>query len=157
MTILEQLAGDHAFFKATFSELEALSSDPAEEEVVLRASELVQHFRDRHRVHLHRESSVLFPTLLGYLQAEKTQLPRSAIFHHMQEEHMEVGRKVYLLEQDLVSRPLSGAWSKSFRDLADALGPHMKNEDEQIFPVAAQLMPQEQLAAMARASFFPSL
>lgn len=156
MTILEQLADDHAFFKAAFSELGDLSTAPAEEESVLRASAVVQHFRERHRIHLHRESSVLFPTLLGYLEPDKTTLPRSEIYHHMQEEHLEVGRKVYRLEQDLVSRPLSGAWLKSFRDLAGSMVPHMKNEDEHIFPIAARLMPQAQLADMARANFFPS-
>lgn len=156
MTILQQLADDHAYFKETFSELDALASDPAEEETVLRASALIEKFRDRHRLHLHRESSVLFPSLLGYLDQEKNHLTRSAIFHHMQEEHMEVGRKVYILEQDLVSRPLNAGWLHSFRELAESFMNHMKIEDETIFPVAAQVMPPEQLTAMSGAKFFPA-
>lgn len=156
MTIIQQLTNDHAFFKETFAKLDTLADAPALEETVLRASELVQLFRDRHRVHLHRESAVLFPSLLGYLQDDKTNLTRAAIYHHLHEEHLDVGRKVYVLEQDLVSRPLNATWLKSYRVLSDALVPHMKNEDENIFPVAAQLMPQEQLESMARSEFFPA-
>ncbi|MBP9699625.1 MAG: hemerythrin domain-containing protein [Elusimicrobia bacterium] len=156
MTIIQQLTDDHAFFKETFAELDALSSEPALEETILRASDLVQHFRDRHRVHLHRESSVLFPTLLGYLEQGKTNMTRAAIFHHLQEEHLDVGRKIYMLEQDLVSRPLNPSWLTSFRDLSDAMVPHMQNEDEHLFPEAARLMPQEQLKSMAVSEFFPS-
>lgn len=156
MTIIQQLNADHSFFKETFAELDTLAESPALEETILRASQLVQHFRDRHRVHLHRESAVLFPSLLGYLQEDKTNLTRAAIYHHLHEEHLDVGRKVYVLEQDLISRPLNATWLKSYRVLSDALVPHMKNEDENIFPVAAQLMPQEQLESMAHSEFFPA-
>lgn len=156
MTIIQQLNDDHAFFRETFAELDTLAGSPALEKTVLRASALVQNFRDRHRIHLHRESSVLFPSLLGYLQGDQTHLTRSAVFHHFQEEHLDVGRKIYLLEQDLVSRPMTGTWLNSFRLLSDSLVPHMKNEDEVIFPVAARLMPQEQLETMACTEFFPA-
>lgn len=156
MTIIQQLTDDHVFFKNTFAELDTLAQSPELEETVLQASTLVRHFRDRHRVHLHRESSVLFPSLLGYLQQDKTNLARSAIFHHLQEEHLDVGRKIYTLEQDLVSRPLNAAWLDSFRDLSQSMVPHMQNEDDVLFPEAARLMPVEQLKSMARSDFFPA-
>jgi iron-sulfur cluster repair protein YtfE (RIC family) len=156
MTIIEQLNDDHHFFREMFEEMEILASSPAQEESVLRASELVQIFRHRHRIHLHRESSVLFPALLGYLQTDQTHLTRSEIFHHLQEEHMGVGRNIYALEQDIVSRPLSAKWLRSFRELADTFVPHMKREEEHVFPEASRLMPEKQLETMAYSEFFPA-
>jgi hemerythrin-like domain-containing protein len=156
MTIIQQLMDDHGYFRAAFTELEHLSSSPKEEESVLRASELMQEFRARHRTHLRLESSVLFPALLGYLRTEERRIVRSEIYHHLQEEHLTVGRNVYSLEQDLVSRPLNAAWMKSFRELSDAFLPHMKNEEEFIFPEASRLMPERQLVTMAQSDFFPA-
>lgn len=156
MTILQQLNEDHAFFRETFSQMDSLSSSPEQEEAVLRASELVQHFRTRHRVHLYRESSVLFPALLGYLQTDQTRMTRSEIFHHLQEEHLDVGRNLYVLEQDIVSRPLNAKWLKSFRELTDVFVPHMKNEEDYVFPEASRLMPEKQLESMSYSEFFPA-
>ncbi|MBK8575398.1 MAG: hemerythrin domain-containing protein [Elusimicrobia bacterium] len=156
MTIVQQLFDDHAYFKETLEKLESLSSSPALEETILRASELVQLFRDRHRIHLRRESSVLFPALLGYLKPASSDVARSEIFHHLQDEHFSVGRCVYVLEQDLVSRPLSAKWFESYRDLAEAFLPHMNNEEEHIFPVASRLIPYRQLETMALSEFYPA-
>ena len=156
MTILQQLTDDHAFFKETFAALDTLVTRPEEEESILRASTLVQTFRERHRVHLYRESSVLFPSLLGYLQMGLSPITRAAIYHHLQEEHMGVGRNVYLLEMDLVSRPLNAAWLKSYKVLSDTFIPHMANEEETVFPEAARVMPPEQLETMAHSKFFPA-
>ena len=71
--------------------------------------------------------------------------------------HLDVyKRQVYLLEQDIDSRPANGGWLKSYRDLNAVFVPHMRNEEEHIFPEAVRLMPEKQLEEMACSEFFPA-
>lgn len=154
MTIVDQLVDDHAFFYEKFKELEALSSDPDKEQTVLQASALVKGFSERHRLHLKRESSVLFPALLGYLEEGQGNRARVEISHHLRDEHMGMEHHLQALEQDLMTRPPHADWPKSFRSLTDVFVPHMRNEEEHIFPEALRRMPHNQLETMSRAEYF---
>jgi iron-sulfur cluster repair protein YtfE (RIC family) len=156
MTIVDQLLDDHAFFNVKFSELKELSSVPDQEQTVLRALGLVHEFSERHRVHLRRESSVLFPALLGYLEEGQENTARVEISRHLRDEHMGMEHHIQALEQDLETRPLKVEWVKSFRGLADVFAPHMRNEEEHIFPEAVRLMPHNQLETMSQAEYFPA-
>ncbi|MBK8869690.1 MAG: hemerythrin domain-containing protein [Elusimicrobia bacterium] len=156
MTIVDQLVDDHAFFNEKFKELEALSSDPNKEQTLVQASALVQGFSERHRLHLKRESSVLFPALLGYLDEGQGNTARVEISHHLRDEHMGLEHHIHALEQDLVTRPPNAEWPKSFRSLTDVFTPHMRNEEEHIFPEAVRLMPHNQLETMSQAQYFPA-
>ena len=156
MTIVDQLVDDHAFFFNKLKELEALSSEPDKEQTVVQASALVHGFSERHRIHLRRESSVLYPALLGYLEEGQGNRVRAEISRHLHDEHMGMEHHIHALEQDLETRPLKVEWVKSFRGLTDVFTPHMRNEEEHIFPEAVRLMPHNQLETMSRAEYFPA-
>ncbi len=156
MTIVDQLLDDHAFFNEKFIQLMGLSCVPDHEQTVLQASALVHDFNERHRVHFRRESSVLFPALLGYLEEGQGNTARVEIFHHLRDEHMGMEQHIHALEQDLEIRPFKAQWVVSFRGLADIFVLHMRNEEEHIFPEAVRLIPHNQLETMSRAEYFPA-
>lgn len=157
MTILQQLNDDHAYFREVIARVADLATAPSHDDNGRRASELFRDFRDRHKLHLRREVEVLFPALLEAIQRDMSNLKPAAVLHHLQEEHGEIGRIVYVLEQELSERPTSTSWVESFRKLVDDFGPHMEDEEENLFPEADKLLPREQLMTMAQAVSFSAV
>ncbi|MBL8024477.1 MAG: hemerythrin domain-containing protein [Elusimicrobia bacterium] len=157
MTILQQLNDDHAYFKEVFVKLGDLATAPSNEGNEIQASELVQDFRSRHKLHLRRETEVLFPALLDAIQRDMSTIKPAAVLHHLQEEHGGIGRIVYLLEQELSMTPAAPAWITSFQKLVEVLVPHMKDEEDNVFPEAYKLLPQEQLIRMAQEVSFSAV
>lgn len=157
MTILQQLLDDHAYFREVIARVADLAAAPSHDDNGLRASELFRDFRDRHKLHLRREVEVLFPALLEAIQRDMSYLKPAAILHHLQEEHGDIGRIIYVLEQELSEIPAAPSWVESFRELVNAFGPHMKDEEEKLFPEADKLLPCEQLMRMAQAVSFSAV
>ena len=152
MDLIHVLSDDHVYFRGRFHQLQTLArtSEMADDKPLIRS--LVKDFRRRHQIHLRRETEVLIPALLEVYRRKKIKPADAFLLQHLQEEHLTVGRNVYLLAQALDVRPLPPLWVKHLESLVAAYLPHMDREEKGLFPEAEKCFSLEQLEKMARVS-----
>ena len=149
-SILDFLIGDHRQFHKFFHDLDLLSRVPPLRRDDREAARRVADFQVPHRRHLRCESEILFPAVKEALESAQTCVGESSILNHLVEEHAVAGRTLYLLREQLSSRPPKVHWPRTFRILRRELTEHLQKEEEQLFPIASRLLGQEKLESMGQ-------
>ncbi|MBP9699623.1 MAG: hemerythrin domain-containing protein [Elusimicrobia bacterium] len=149
MNLVQILKEDHSFFRGRFPQLQTLAraSEMVDNKPLVLS--LVKELRKRHQIHIRRETEVLIPKLVDVYRKEKLKMVDSFLLLHLQEEHLTVGRSVYLLEQELAIQPPSLLWIQKLDKLVAAYIPHMDNEEKGLFPEAEKYLTPQQLEKMA--------
>lgn len=149
VNLVQILKEDHTFFRGRFQQLQTLarSSEMTDNTALVLA--LVKDLRKRHQIHLRRETEVLIPALVETYLKKKIKPTDSFLLLHLQEEHLTVGRSVYLLEQELATQPPSLLWIQKLDKLVAAYLPHMDLEEKGLFPEAEKNLTPQRLEKMA--------
>ncbi len=150
MSLIQILKEDHSFFRSRFQQLQTLAraSEMVDNQSLVLS--LVKEFRKRHQIHLRRETEVLIPKLFDVYRKQKMKPTDSFLLLHLQEEHLTVGRSVYLLEQELIHSVFpSLLWVQKLDKLVAAYLAHMENEEKGLFPEAEFKFTPAQLEKMA--------
>lgn len=152
MTIIQILHADHAYFREGFRQVEKIVLARKSKKTTTLAMTIVKDLRKRHKNHLRWEAEVLFPGLQEAFRKRRVKPKDPLILRHLEEEHRDVGRAIYLLDQDLSSEPPSRTWPDRFKSFRDLFVSHMQREEEHLFPEALKLINQKELEKMGRAN-----
>mgnify|MGYP001328113553 CR=1 FL=1 len=131
--VFRRLAEDHGELSTLVLRLQAATGEaPARRE-------LFPLIRRQIQAHLRAEQQELHAPLRRFRQA------RLLLGQQVEEQRRVEG----LLEQLAVTDHSTPAWSRWFEDLARLWGEHVENEEEQLFPLARDLLPPDELDLMA--------
>lgn len=149
VNLVEILKEDHTFFRSRFQQLQTLARTSEMTDNTALVLALVKDLRKRHQIHLRRETEVLIPGLVEAYRKQKIKTTDSFLLLHLQEEHLTVGRSVYLLEHELASKPPSLSWIQKLDKLVAVYLPHMEHEEKGLFPESEKNLTPQQLKKMA--------
>lgn len=147
-TVIDHLLKDHQQFLKFFHEIDLLSRVPPLRRDDRQAAQRVAELQIYYRRHLRRESEILFPALKKEFDLAQTCVLEPSILNHLTEEHAIAGRTLYLLREQLSSRPPKVLWPKTFRVLRREMTDHFRREEENLFPMAASLLGQEKMESL---------
>jgi len=151
VNLIQILKEDHSFFRSRFQQLQTLARASEMVDNTPLVLSLVKEFRKRHQIHLRRETEVLIPRLLDVYRKKNIKPTDSFLLLHLQEEHLTVGRSIYLLDQELThSASPSLLWVQKLDKLVTAYLLHMEHEEKGLFPEAEFAFSLQQLEKMAR-------
>lgn len=148
MNLIQILKEDHSFFRGRFQQLQTLARASEMADTKPLVLSLIKELRKRHKIHVRRETEVLLPKLLDAYRTKKIKPTDPFLLQHLQEEHLTVGRCVYVLEQEMITVPLSLLWAQKLDQLMAAYLPHMDREEEELFPEAEKNLTLNQLEKM---------
>lgn len=152
MSIIQILIEDHAFFRERFSQLGTLASLSEMSGTASLKIALINEFRKRHKVHLRRETELLIPALKEAYRKMNAKPMVPFLLLHLQEEHLSIGRNLYLLEQELLARTEGKDWVLILDKIVSSYIPHMDNEEKNLFPESQKFLSLKQLEKMAYVS-----
>ncbi|MBL0057874.1 MAG: hemerythrin domain-containing protein [Elusimicrobia bacterium] len=152
MSIIQILHADHAYFRERFRQMEKMALARKSKRTTTLALTIVKDLRQRHKTHLRWEAEVLFPGLVEAFRKRRVKPKDPLILRHLEEEHRDVGRAIYLLDQELSETPPLPTWTDRFITFRDLFDSHMQREEEHLFPEALKLLTQKELEKMARAN-----
>lgn len=149
MSLVQLLIEDHSFFRDRFQQIQTLgflSEIPNNNSLLLA---LTNEFRKRHKIHLRRETEILIPGLKEAYRKLGIKPKDPFLLLHLEEEHISVGRNMYLLEQELMDCSSSKDWVSLLQKVILSYLPHMEKEERGLFPEAKKIIPLKQLEIMA--------
>jgi hypothetical protein len=149
VNLIHILKEDHAFFRERFHQLQTIARTNEMLDSMPLVLAMVKEFRKRHHIHIRRETEVLIPALIDAFLKQKSKPTDAFLLLHLQEEHLAVGRNVYLLEQEVSIHPPSLDWVRKLDALVAAYIPHMDLEERGFFPEAEKNLSPSHLSKLA--------
>jgi hypothetical protein len=149
MSLVQLLIEDHSFFRNRFQQIRTLGSLSEINKNTSLLLALTNEFRKRHKIHLRRETELLIPSLKEAYRKQGIKPTNPFLLFHLEEEHVSVGRNMYLLEQELTASSISKACVPLLQKVILSYIPHMEKEERDLFPEAERLIPLKQLEKMA--------
>lgn len=149
MGIIQVLKEDHAFFRDRFQQIKTLSlgTEIHGDDALILA--LVKEFRKRHKIHIRRETELLIPALMEAYRKTDVKVSDEFLLFHLREEHLSVGRSIYLLEKEMENHQAPSHWISLLDSLTDIYLPHMDREENALFPEAEKFLTSRQLEILA--------
>ena len=135
MLIYDALMKDHDTVLNLLDELVSLKGDSD------RREKLIRQIRDELIPHARAEESVFYNSLRSMDEAK-------GLLGHAYQEHMEAEMKLRWLQ---LRDKIDADWKETARDLRDAVEHHIREEEEEIFEVARDLLSPEEAQKMGKA------
>ena len=149
MSLIQILLEDHAFFREKFHQMKTLGAIGDMKGTLDLKLALTHEFRQRHKIHLRRETELLIPSLHEAYRKRGIKPTDPFLLLHLQEEHISVGRNMYLLEEELAAGPESEGWALTLGKIIASYIPHMEREEKGLFPEAVKYLSLKQLEKLA--------
>ncbi len=147
MTIIERFLQDHAVFRKHLADTLALARDLPDQSPAPAVTDNDRAFAQKLRRHARMEAELLFPAMQ---RAGSDDVRHKTVQHYIQhgnDEHHSVAKRQAELHSSS-SGTIAAPWRAALEQFADGLRRHMEREENEIFPLAQELLSPEALTEL---------
>ncbi|MBK8871760.1 MAG: hemerythrin domain-containing protein [Elusimicrobia bacterium] len=139
MTIIERFLQDHAIFRKHLADTLALARDLSDQATAPAVSDDDRAFAHKLRRHARMEAELLFPAMQRASSEKDRHETVQRYIRHGNDEHHSVAKRQAELHAYSGGVQLS-QWRTTLNDFADGLNRHIDLEENEIFPLAQELL-----------------
>lgn len=137
--ITDRLIGDHKTLRKMLFELGQMAGEPVGHDEAPRLVRLVELFKDQLQIHTWAEDTIFYPAVRAALP--KAPAPFCLRYlEKLEDEHKAVESDINHLELQVRRHPPQAHWPDTYAHFFQGLQTHMKQEEEQLFPLSERIL-----------------
>lgn len=150
MSIIQRFREDHRAFRLHLEETNKIAQELPPNSPKPAQTEADRLFSNRLRRHARMEGEILYPTIQRASQGDHLQETIKRFMDHGQDEHSSVAKRHSVWIADASPGTCQSEWQIALHHFSDGLERHMQSEENELFPLAEQILSPEVLAELSQ-------